>query len=826
MSRSHLFDFSPYADRLTNNAKESLIAADEIARGFGSSYIGTEHILLGVLSQNTSVAAQMLDTAGVDFERAKTALNLTPRVRIQQAEARGLSETAKLTLKMSWDIAREFNQMYCGTEHILFCLINQKNARSTVLLGDMSVDVENLKGSVESYLNNQQYEAESDTSNSKSRRRGKKRSAIDYFGIDVTKQAQNDELDPLIGREDQLLRMITILVRRTKNNPVLLGDAGVGKTAIVEGLAQKIVNDDVPEPLLDKRIISLDLTSLVAGTKYRGEFEGRLKKMMEELQDDPNIILFIDELHLIMGAGSAEGSMDVANLLKPALARGQLRVIGATTDAEYKKFIEKDSALERRFQPVNVPETSPEQTVAILKGLRKHYQNHHGVKIPEDLLPEVVRMADRYINDRQLPDKAVDLIDEGSAYVRISNGVIDAEQRDLQRSLRSVQRQMEQSVDDEDYERAALYKTRYAQLRTKLEESRAKASEKQNLKLHEDDIAEVVANMTGIPLQKIVRQEANHLLRLETHLSKNIIGQKAAVKAVSRSIRRNRSGVSDSRRPIGSFIFLGPSGVGKTELARVLARELFDDDDSLIKIDMSEFSERHTTSRLIGAPAGFVGYEEGGQLTDKVRKKPYSLLLFDEIEKAHPDVFNLLLQILEDGHLTDAKGRSVDFTNTIVIMTSNIGASSLRKESTLGFRVSKPSEKEELDSLHAEVSEKVLSDLRESMRPELLNRLDKVIVFQALTKAEAKKVLNLQLQDLSNRLNEQHLGLEVSAPARNVLLKNGYSATDGVRPLRRAIQDHIEDRLAEGVLSGEYNRGDVVSISAKKGKLEFSVSAE
>jgi ATP-dependent Clp protease ATP-binding subunit ClpC len=826
MMQPYLFDLSPFADHLTDNAIKSLIHADQIARSFGSSYVGTEHILLGLLAQNNSVGAQLLGSVGVNLNRARLALNLTPKVLVAaEPKGKGLSETAKLTLKMSRDIAIEFNQSICGTEHILFSLLNQKNSRAGLLLRDMKIDLETLKNSAESYLNNQQFEQDDydpTTVKKDSRKKGTP-SALDYFGVNLTKAAARGKLDPLVGREHQLNRMITILARRNKNNPVLLGEAGVGKTAIVEGLAQRIADDQVPSVLIGKQIVALDLASLVAGTKYRGEFEGRLKKLMNELEDNPDVILFIDELHLIMGTGSAEGSMDAANMLKPGLARGKLRVIGATTDDEYSKFIESDGALDRRFQPVRVPEATLRESVGIIKGIRATYEKHHGVQIDEDLVEPIVKMAKRYVPDRRLPDKAVDLIDESAAFVRVKQGVISEAERKMQKALRVVQKQMEQAVADEDYERAALHKTRFRQLKEKINDSKAKLNQQNELKLTPEVIAEVLSMMTGISVSKVLRQEAQYLLKLESHLGKYVVGQNEAISAVAKAIRRNRSGVSDENRPVGSFIFLGPSGVGKTELARVMARELYDDEKALVKIDMSEFSERHTVSRLVGAPAGYVGYEEGGQLTDIVRRKPNSLILFDEIEKAHPEVFNILLQILEDGKLSDAKGRSVDFSNTVVIMTSNIGAESLKKEASLGFRATNKNEKKELDSLHNDAKDKVLEELKLMMRPELLNRIDKIIVFRALTNKQAGFVLDLQLSALSDRLNELHIGVSVSKKARNLLLQKGYTPSDGVRPLRRAIQDELEDHIAEGLLNGDYKEGDIVVVDVSKKEFTFSV---
>lgn len=816
-------DFTEFLNHLTDNARSSLQHADGIARSLGSAYIGTEHILLGVLSQDSSVGAKLLATVGVTLDRARLALNLTPRALVVSTGAKGLSETAKLTLKLSWDVAQEFNQDYCGTEHILYSILNQKNARATVLLRDMNVNIDELMSEIEQYLNRQSYEY--DSANEGSTRTARKRrpkTALDFFGMDLTEKARNGELDPVVGRERQIRRMVTILGRRTKNNPVLMGEPGVGKTAIVEGLAQRIVAEEVPEHLLDKRVYTLDLAGMIAGTKYRGEFEERLKKLIDELVNDKSVIVFIDELHLLVGAGAAEGAIDAANMLKPALARGQIRLIGATTTDEYQKHIEKDAALERRFQTVMVEEPSVKESVAILRGLKKHYEGHHGVEVADEVISDIANLAKRYINDRYMPDKAIDVLDETASQVKVERGKSPIEVRKLTRELKAVTDRMEEAVEAEDYERAAQYKTRMSQINAKLSELRADKNSKQKLVVTSEDVAHTIAQMTGVPVQKVIKAEAKYLLSLEKHLGKHIIGQADAIQAVSRAIRRNRSGIADERRPIGSFIFMGPTGVGKTELARVLAREVLGSEDAMIKIDMSEFSERHTTARLVGAPAGYVGYDEGGQLTDKVRRQPYSLVLFDEIEKAHPEVLNMLLQIMEDGTLTDAKGRKIDFTNTIIILTSNLGAEKMQKEASLGFRANTSLELGELSSVHQQNREAATEELKHYMRPELLNRLDKIIVFKALTKQEANKILDLQLNELSKRLARKGIGVSLQAAAKRILLDKGYDAANGVRPLRRIIQDMIEDEIADGLLDERYAKGDIIKVSTSKGELVFT----
>lgn len=823
-------EFQEFSNVLTENARQSLAHASTIARGLGNAYIGTEHLLLGLLAQDASIAAKILQSAGVTLEKTRVSLKLAPANMIVSSGARGYSETAKLTLKMAFDVSQEYGQDYCGTEHILYSLLSQKNARATVVLRGMGVNSDGIVRELENFFGRDYSGGDFDAPEQGVRRPSKKgsksSSVLAGYSIDLTAQAKQGKLDPMVGREDQVKRVITILNRRTKNNPVLIGEPGVGKTAIVEGLAQRIVAEDVPDSLLDKRIVILDLAGMIAGTKYRGEFEERLKKVMHELEDDRRTIVFIDELHLIVGAGAAEGSMDAGNILKPALARGKIQLIGATTTAEYTKHIEKDAALERRFQPVQVPEATVPETIAILKGLRKHYEEFHGVTIPDDVIEDTVHLAKRYIQDRFMPDKAIDLMDETAAHLRVLKTKTSPETRGLQRELKLVNAQIDEAVDAEDYERAARSKTRASQIQQQLTGLQKTTKADASLVMTNDDVAAVVARMTGVPAKKVIKSEAKYLLNLESNVAKHVIGQSEAVEAVSKAIRRNRSGISAATRPIGSFIFLGPTGVGKTELARVLAREFFGSESALVKIDMSEFSEHHTVARLVGAPAGYVGYDDGGQLTDRIRRQPYSLVLFDEIEKAHPDTFNMLLQILEDGHLTDAKGRRIDFTNTIVIMTSNIGADKLQKEASLGFQAERPTDFDNLDMLHAQNREKVLERLKKELRPELLNRIDKTIVFRSLTKQDIYRIIDLQVGELAARLRKQGIGLHVVKSAKDYLLHNGYDALNGVRPMRRLIQDTLEDHIANQLLRDAYTKGDVVKISAKAGKLVYTTISE
>jgi len=821
-SNGEFIDFSEF---LTDNARLSLQQAESIARSLGSVYVGTEHILLGVLSQGDSVGSRMLDKVGVTLERAQLALNLTPKALVINTGARGLSETAKLTLRMSWDVAQEFSQDYCGTEHILYSILTQKNARATVLLRDMNVEIDQLISQLEGFLHRQQSEFENDAqTEARSRRRSKRGSSIlDSFGIDLTEKARSGELDPMIGRSDQLKRMVTILGRRVKNNPVLIGEPGVGKTAIVEGLAQAIAREEVPEHLLDARVVALDLAGMIAGTKYRGEFEERLKKMTDEIMNDPRLIIFIDELHLLVGAGAAEGAIDAANMLKPALARGKVRLIGATTLDEYRKHIEKDAALDRRLQTIIVEEPSPKEAVAIVRGLKRHYEQHHGVAISDEVAAEAVQLSERFINDRYLPDKAIDVIDEAAAYVRVERGKKDVAARKLQRDIKLAVTRMEDAVENEDYEKAALYKTRLSRLEQKLQSLKDSHESKQRLTMKSEDLAITISRATGIPVTQLMRKEMQYLRSLEKHLVQTLVGQDDAIAAVAKAIRRNRVGIGSTNRPIGSFIFLGPTGVGKTELARVLAREVFGSADALVKIDMSEFAEKHTSARLLGAPAGYIGYDDGGQMTEKLRRKPYSVLLFDEIEKAHPDVLNMLLQALEDGYISDAKGRRVNLTNAIIILTSNLGAEKMQKEAQFGFQVSNTREVQELDEMHKQHEQAASDDLRKFMRPELINRFDKIVVFRALTKKDVQSIVKLQIDDLNRRLAIKHLAVSLQPKAAKLLVDNGYDPLNGVRPLRRTIQEMVEDRIADGMLRDEFKKGDVIKVGVRSNKLTFEV---
>jgi ATP-dependent Clp protease ATP-binding subunit ClpC len=815
-------DFQEFLNHLTDNALGALRNADAIARGTGNAYVGTEHLLMGLLAQDNSMAVKILDGAGVTLSKARRSLSTDPNPQ-SPYEAKGLSEVAKLTLKMAYEVSQDYGQDFCGTEHILFSLLSQKNSRAVELLREMDVNVNVLMSELEQFLR-RQHESGGAFDTKKGKRQ--KKTALEFFGTDLTQAARRNKLDPVVGRESQIRRVITILSRRNKNNPVLVGEPGVGKTAIVEGLAARIVAEDVPDSLLDKRIIMLDLAAMIAGTKYRGEFEERLKKVMSELDEDKKTIVFIDELHLLVGAGAAEGALDAANMLKPALARGKMQMIGATTNDEYTKYIEKDAALERRFQPVQVPEATETETIQILKGLKKHYESFHNVTISDEVIEDTTRFAKRYINDRFMPDKAIDLLDEASAHLRVDKGKTPPELRKAQKELRLLQVKIEDFAAAEDYEKAAQYKTQASKLSREISELQSKHKDSKKLVLTSDDVAAVVARITGVPVTKVIRSEAKYLLNLDKTLSSQVVGQKEAIDVVSRAVRRSRSGISDANRPIGSFIFLGPTGVGKTELARVLAREFFGSEENLIKIDMSEFGERHNASRLVGTSAGYIGYDDGGQLTDKVRRQPYSLVLFDEIEKAHPDVFNLMLQILEDGRLTDGKGRVIDFTNTIVIMTSNIGAEKLQKEAKLGFEIKTRKDRNDLDNLHEQNKESVLESLKKTMRPELLNRIDNIIVFRSLSKKEIQEILEIQIKKLEKRLVHVGIGIKLTASAKKYLCEKGYDSKNGVRPLRRLIQDTLEDEISNGLLEDRYCKGDLISVSVKNSQLVYDIVRE
>lgn len=813
--------------KLTDDARASLVHAEMFADLSNSKQVGTEHILLGMMNQVTSVACKILGEAGVNFGDLASLMNLAPATIVRAGgQSKGFSDALKMTLRVAAEVATQYHQDCCGTEHILFSLMTQTNSTAYQLLTKLGVDTMEIMASLNDYLegtNRSDTEA-ADASRLNIKRNVQGGSFLAKYSRDLTKMAKDGKLDPVIGRNREIERMITILSRRTKNNPVLIGEAGVGKTAVVEGLAEKIAGGDVPSFIADKKIIQLDLAALLAGTKFRGEFEDRLKRVINEVKKDKDLIVFIDELHLLIGTGSGnDGAMDAANILKPALSRGDFRLIGATTSDEYRKFIEKDSALTRRFQEIMVNEPSVSDTIKILQGLAPKYEEHHHVKISENIIKEVVRLSQRYLPERKQPDKALDVIDETAARVHIANATSKVSQ-DLAKFKAEAGRlnaEMESAVNDENYEKAALLKMRVSRLNEQIEklEQDEHAGAASAVKLN--DVARTVSVMTGIPLEQLQRDEAVKLANLEKRLGKRIIGQKQAVAAVADAIRRSRAGISDPRRPIGSFIFLGPTGVGKTELAKVLADEVFGSRKNLIKIDMSEFGERHTVARLVGAPAGYVGYDDGGTLTEKVRRQPYSVILFDEIEKAHPEVFNILLQILEDGTLTDGHNKTVDFRNCVIILTSNIGANEMTTNK-VGFVAS-----DVPDNGHrVQDRNEVMSLLQQKMRPELLNRFDEIIMFNALTRAEVNQIFDLMIDDLNKRLAVKGVGLTVSSRVKRNLVDKGFNAKYGARPLRRVIQKSLEHLLAEQLIRGDIKRGDMVRATMKDGEIVLQSEKE
>jgi ATP-dependent Clp protease ATP-binding subunit ClpC len=798
--------------RFTERAQKVLSLAQEEAVRLGHNNIGTEHILLGLIREGEGIAAKALVALGLGLEKIQDEVESLIGRGQEQPTNIAYTPRAKKVIELSMDEARKLGHTYVGTEHILLGLIREGEGVAARVLNNLGVSLNKARQQVLQLLGSSETVSHSHASNP-----NVNTPTLDGLARDLTAYAKEGHLDPVIGRSKEIERVIQVLSRRTKNNPVLIGEPGVGKTAIAEGLAQKIINNEIPETLKDKRVMTLDMGSVVAGTKYRGEFEDRLKKIMDEIRQAGNIVLFIDELHTLIGAGGAEGAIDASNILKPALARGELQCIGATTLDEYRKYIEKDAALERRFQPITVDQPSPEEAIQILHGLRDRYEAHHRVKITDEAIKEAVTLSDRYITDRFLPDKAIDLIDEAGSKVRLRSYTTPPTLKLLENRLEDVRKEKDAAVQSQEFEKAASLRDTEQKLREELDSTKNEWKEKQgrlDTEVTPEDIAQVVASWTGIPVSKLAEEETERLLKMEDILHERVIGQEEAVKAVSRAIRRARAGLKDPKRPMGSFIFLGPTGVGKTELARALAESLFGDDNAVIRIDMSEYMEKHSTSRLVGAPPGYVGYEEGGQLTEKVRRKPYSVVLLDEIEKAHPEVFNILLQVLEDGRLTDSKGRTVDFRNTLIIMTSNVGAEAIKKNTSLGFTAVQDSGRE-----YSNMKDKVMGELKKSFRPEFLNRIDEIIVFHSLDEAHIAQIVSLMAEDLRKRLKEQDVDFVLTDSAKMFLAKEGFDPTYGARPLRRAIQKHIEDRLSEELLRGSISKGDSLTIDEKDGEL-------
>lgn len=805
--------------RFTERAQQVLVLAQEEAKRLNHNFIGTEHLLLGLVREGSGIAARALQNMNVDLNRVRSEVErIAPKGDKLYFQGITYTPRAKRVVELSIEESQNLGHNYVGTEHILLGLLREGEGIAAQVLTNLGVDLERARKEVIQLLGGTEGAAHPGGEE----KSGPQTPTVDAFGRDLTKLAREGKLDPVIGREKEIERVIQILSRRTKNNPCLIGEPGVGKTAIAEGLAQRIVEGNVPDILRGKRLVTLELAAVVAGTKYRGEFEERLRKLVSELRQAGNVMVFIDELHTIIGAGAAEGAIDASNILKPALARGELQCIGATTLDEYRKHIEKDPALERRFQPIIVGEPSKEESLAILKGLRDRYEAHHKVKITDEALEAAVKLADRYIADRFLPDKAIDLIDEAASRVRIRNYTAPPDLKQIEEKLANLRAEKEAAVRNQEFELAAELRDQERKIKEELAELKKEWEQQIGTAdlsmVTAEDVAYIVSSWTGVPVEKLAEEESARLLNLEKILHQRVVGQDEAVKSVSKAIRRARAGLKDPKRPIGSFIFLGPTGVGKTELARALAEALFGDERAMIRLDMSEYMEKHTAARLIGAPPGYVGYEEGGQLTEQVRRKPYSVVLFDEIEKAHPDVFNVLLQILEDGRLTDGKGRTVDFRNVVVIMTSNVGATSMHR-TTLGFGAD-----DEEDS-YEKMKERILSDLKQTFRPEFLNRVDDIIVFHPLNEEHINKIVEIMLEELNQRLAEYDLKVEVSEEARAALVKEGFDPAFGARPLRRVIQKRLEDNISEEMLQGKIAPGDTITVTIKDGQYQFQAKA-
>jgi ATP-dependent Clp protease ATP-binding subunit ClpC len=802
--------------RFTEKAEKAIAFSQESAMLLGHNYVGTEHLLLGLVKEGSGVAARVLQSQGITEDKVlKEIEELIGKGEETSEQPLGFTPRTKRVLELAFREARRMGQNYIGTEHLLLGVMKEGESVAVRILMDLGVDSQKLFGEIVKVLNE---EAPGTNGAPKNSTNYTNTPTLNLFGRDLTDMAREGKFDPVIGRDKEIERVIQILSRRTKNNPCLIGEPGVGKTAIAEGLAQKITEGNIPETLSDKRVVTLDLSSMVAGAKYRGEFEERLKKALDEIRKAGNVILFIDEMHTIIGAGAAEGAIDASNILKPSLARGEIQVIGATTLDEYRKHVEKDAALERRFQPITIGEPSKEEAIEILKGLRDKYEAHHRVKITDDALVAAVKMSDRYITDRFLPDKAIDLIDEAASRVRLKAFTAPPDLKKLEGRVENLRKEKEDSIRCQEFEKAARIRDEEQNLKNELEKAKTEwyqKNQKNTDTVSEDEIADIVSSWTGIPIKRLAEEETERLLKMEEVLHNRVIGQDEAVKSISKAIRRGRVGLKDPKRPIGSFIFLGPTGVGKTELCKALAEAMFGDENSMVRIDMSEYMEKHSLSRLVGSPPGYVGYEEGGQLSEKVRRKPYSVLLFDEIEKAHPDIFNILLQILEDGRLTDSQGRVIDFRNTVIIMTSNVGARLITEPKRLGFSTAT----DDKAKTYEDMKNNVMGELKKTFRPEFLNRIDDIIVFHPLDEDHIKKIVGLMVEVLANRLKQNSIKLEVSEEAKELIAKKGYDQLFGARPLRRYIQSMIEDRLAEEMLEGKVKPGNSVLIELDGDKL-------
>lgn len=806
--------------RFTERAQKAIYIAQEEAESLKHNYIGTEHILLGLLSEGEGIAANVLNNLGIDLESLRSQVIETVGEGNETVKVLGFTPRTKKVFELSFEEARSMGHNYIGTEHLLLGLIREGEGVAANILESLDIDLEKARKEIMNMLN-QNY-PKSNTNNSQYTNKSSRTPTLDKFGRDLSVLASEEKIDPVIGRSKEIDRVIQVLSRRTKNNPCLIGEPGVGKTAIAEGLAQRIVDGNVPELLKDKRVVSLDLPSMVAGAKYRGEFEDRLKKVMNELIDAKNVILFIDEMHTIIGAGAAEGSIDASNILKPALARGELQTIGATTIDEYRKYIEKDSALERRFQPVMVEEPNLEDAIKILEGLRDKYEAHHRVKISDEALRSAVELSSRYITDRYLPDKAIDLIDEAASRIRLKSVTPPPELNELEAKIEELNQEKEEAISTQDYEKAAQIRDKEKDVKEQLEKKQEEWSQTKHTSEKEvtyEDIADVVSTWTGIPVKQMTTEESERLLNLEKILHKRVIGQEQAVKSLSSAVRRARVGLKDPNKPIGTFIFVGPTGVGKTYLTKSLAESLFGDENAVIRVDMSEYMEKHSVSKLVGSPPGYVGYDEGGQLTEKVRRRPYSVILFDEVEKAHPEVFNILLQLLDDGRLTDSKGRVVDFKNTVIILTSNVGASTIKKQKTLGFAA--PSEEQVEKQEYDKMKDNITEELKRTFRPEFLNRIDETIVFHSLNKDHIKQIVDIMMKDLEKRLEKLNISIKVTDKAKEFIADKGFDSDYGARPLERAIRSLVENELSEEMLRGNITKNDTVEIDFNGEKLIF-----
>ena len=811
-------------ERYTPQAKEALGLAVGVAESLNHGYVGTEHLLIGLLQEGTGVAAKVLEENGVEENKVIELVSqlIAPNPTLKTADTASYTPRARRVIENSYREAVRFKAAQIGTEHLLIAILREGDCVASRLLNTIGVSIQKVYIDLLAAMGEDAPAVKEEMQGVRTGRRGNATPTLDSYSRNLTKMAAEGKLDPVIGRENEIQRVIQILSRRTKNNPCLIGEPGVGKTAVAEGLAQMIASGNVPDVIADKRVMTLDLSGMVAGSKYRGEFEERIKKVIAEVVESRDVILFIDEIHTIIGAGGAEGAMDASNILKPSLARGELQLIGATTINEYRKYIEKDSALERRFQPVTVDEPGEEASVAILKGLRSRYEEHHKVEITDDALEAAVKLSSRYINDRFLPDKAIDLIDEASSRVRLMNYTRPEKVRELEEQIEKLEDDKEAAIRDEAYEKAGEIKKKQEKLREKIRillEKWQKDKETRKLTVSENEIADVVAGWTRIPVKKLAEEESERLKNLEGILHERVVGQEEAVTAVSKAIRRGRVGLKDPRRPIGSFLFLGPTGVGKTELSKALAEAMFGTESSLIRVDMSEYMEKHSVSKMIGSPPGYVGYEEGGQLSEKVRRNPYSVILFDEIEKAHPDVFNILLQVLDDGHITDAQGRRIDFKNTIIIMTSNAGAENIISPKRLGFGIATDAKAD-----YSFMKGRVMDEVRHLFKPEFLNRIDEIIVFHPLNREHMKGIADIMLQGIAKRSRDQlGIALSVDAAAKDHLIDKGYDDKYGARPLRRTIQNMLEDKLAEAVLDGTVRKSAQVEVGFDGEKLTFSI---